>query len=471
MEILSTLDELEAVWDKLASLPLHELRAPQVLAVLDRLERHRRRQPAVEHALITHLQSQASAKDMGAKSWRAVLTARLGISGSDAARRLAEAAALGARRSITGEPLEPELPATAAAQSRGEIGAEHVAVVRDFLDALPADVDVDTRAAAEAQLAGLAGGLTPEGLRKVARQLLGYLDQDGTLDDERDHARKRGVTLGPQGLDGMSRLSGWITPELRATLDAALVKLAAPGYCNPDDGTSGGTPCVDGVPTQEQISSDTRTAAQRTHDALQTVCRAMLASGKLGQHNGLPVTIVATTTLAELSAAAGVAHTGGGSLLPIPTLIRMAAGGAHPYLLLFDNPREIQLYYGRRRRTASPGQRLALHALDRGCTKPNCDAPPQRSQVHHAERDWQHGGNTDINELTLACGCDNRLVDNTPTGWTTRKRKNDNRTEWIPPPHLDRGQPRINHHHHPEELLRNDDDDGDDETGIADRSG
>ncbi|MCE9516538.1 MAG: 13E12 repeat family protein, partial [Mycobacterium sp.] len=257
--MLSTLDELEAVWDKLASLPLHELRAPQVLAVLDRLERHRRRQPAVEHALITHLQSQSSAKDMGAKSWRAVLTARLGISGSDAGRRLAEAAALGARHSITGEPLEPELPATAAAQSRGEIGAEHVAVVRDFLDALPADVDVDTRAAAEAQLAGLAGGLTPEGLRKVARQLLGYLDQDGTLDDEREHARKRGLALGPQGLDGMSRLSGWITPELRATLDALFAKLAAPGYANPDDAV----PCLDGRPSQTHIDSDSRSPAQR----------------------------------------------------------------------------------------------------------------------------------------------------------------------------------------------------------------
>ena len=229
MEILATLDELEAVWDKLASLPVHDLDAPQVLAVLDRLERQRRRQPTVEHALITHLQCRASAKEMGAKSWRAVLAARLGISGSDAGRRLAEAAALGARRSVTGEPLEPELPATAAAQGRGEIGAEHVMVVRDFLDALPAEVDPDTRAAAEAQLAGLAGGLTPEGLRKVARQLLGYLDQDGTLDDEREHARKRGLALGPQGLDGMSRLSGWITPELRATLDALFAKLAAPG--------------------------------------------------------------------------------------------------------------------------------------------------------------------------------------------------------------------------------------------------
>ena len=137
----------------------------------------------------------------------------------------------------------------------------------------------------------------------------------------------------------------------------------------------------------------------------------------------------------------------------------MAATGAHPYLALFDDPRQIQLYYGRTRRTASPGQRLALHALERGCTKPDCTAPPNRCQVHHAERDWQHGGNTDINELTLACGCDNRLVDDTPTGWTTRKRKSDNRTEWIPPPHLNRGQQRINLYHHPEEILRPDDDD------------
>ncbi len=451
--VLAALDDVEAAWDKLASLPVHRLGTAQVLEVLHRLETHRRRQPATEHALLTHLQSQTTAKEMGAKSWRAVLSQRLGISGTDAGRRIAEADQLGPRRAVTGEPLEPQLPGTAAAQARGEIGTEHVAVIRDFMAQLPTGVDVGTRAAAESQLSGLAGGLTPDGLRTVARQLMGYLDQDGTLDDEREHARKRGVTIGRQDLDGMSKISGWLTPELRATLDAMFAKLAAPGYCNPDDDT----PCVDGVPSQEQISRDTRSAAQRTHDALQTVCRAMLSSGSLGQHNGLPVTIVATTSLAELSAAAGIAHTGGGTRLPIPTLITMAAG-AHPYLLLFDNPKEMQLYYGRRRRTASPGQRLALHALDRGCTKPNCDAPPQRSQVHHAERDWQHGGNTDINELTLACGCDNRLVDNTPTGWTTRKRKSDNRTEWIPPPSLNRGQQRVNLYHHPEEILRPDDD-------------
>ena len=80
MEMLTALDDLEAAWDKLASLPLTTLSAGQVLTVLDRLETQRRRQPAVEHTLLNHLQAQATAKDMGAKSWRAVLAQRLGIS-------------------------------------------------------------------------------------------------------------------------------------------------------------------------------------------------------------------------------------------------------------------------------------------------------------------------------------------------------------------------------------------------------
>jgi hypothetical protein len=45
----------------------------------------------------------------------------------------------------------------------------------------------------------------------------------------------------------------------------------------------------------------------------------------------------------------------------------------------------------------------------------------------------------------------------------TRKRK-DGRTEWIPPPHLDSGQSRINDYHHPENYLVNEkDDEADDE--------
>ena len=63
MEMVAVLDDLEAAWDKVASLPVDALSAGQVLAVLDRLETQRRRQPAFEYALLTHLQSQSTAKE------------------------------------------------------------------------------------------------------------------------------------------------------------------------------------------------------------------------------------------------------------------------------------------------------------------------------------------------------------------------------------------------------------------------
>ena len=43
--VMTALDELDAAWAKLASLPVHALDALQVLETLDRLEIHRRRNP------------------------------------------------------------------------------------------------------------------------------------------------------------------------------------------------------------------------------------------------------------------------------------------------------------------------------------------------------------------------------------------------------------------------------------------
>ena len=169
------------------------------------------------------------------------------------------------------------------------------------------------------------------------------------------------------------------------------------------------------------------------------MARSTLMSGELGSHQGLPVTIVATVDLADLQAKAGVATTGGGSWLPMTDVIRMAAH-ADNFLLIFDDAKPLQLYKGRSTRLATPAQRLVLDALERGCSHPGCDVPACWCQAHHAEKDWAAGGQTNIDELTLACGPHNRDVKS--GGWKTRKRP-DGTTEWIPPPHLDHGQQRI----------------------------
>ncbi|MCG7597990.1 HNH endonuclease signature motif containing protein [Mycobacterium sp. PSTR-4-N] len=406
--------------------------------------------PALEHQILARLTSETEPRRLGEASWKKVLTTTLRVSEREAKRRLADAAALGPRQALTGEPLAPLWEATAAAQAAGSLDAEHVAVIAKFHQDLPGWVDVDTRAAADRQLASLGAGLTPEDLKKSADRLAAMIDQDGPEPTDADRARKRGIRLGEQQPDGMSRLTGWITPEFRAHYEAIQAKLAAPGMCNPDDET----PCVDGEPAEQQRRDDTRSPAQRTHDAWLAVGRMALTSGELGQHNGLPVTVIVSTTLQDLEKGAGVAVTGGGSLLPMTDLIRMAAH-AHHYLAVFDAHTNQPLYLGRSKRLASPAQRIVLHSSARGCSRPGCSVPGYWAQVHHV-RDWKDCGATDITNLTLACGPDNRMVEQ--TGWTTRI--NDRgQTEWLPPPDLDTGQRRTNGYHHPERHLLPEDDD------------
>ena len=154
-------------------------------------------------------------------SWPPALANRLRISRAEASRRIHEAADLGERRALNGEPLPPVLPATAEAQRNGELGAGHVAVIRSFFHRLPDFVDVETRAKAEAHLAGLAVEYRPDELAKLADKLTDCLNPDGDFTDI-DRAKRRGLTIGKQDIDGMSPISGYLTPEARATIDAVL---------------------------------------------------------------------------------------------------------------------------------------------------------------------------------------------------------------------------------------------------------
>jgi len=192
------------------------------------------------------------------------------------------------------------------------------------------------------------------------------------------------------------------------------------------------------------------------HDALNAALRVMLASKKLGQHNGLPATVIVTTTLKELEAAAGKGLTGGGTILPMSDVIRLARHAYH-YLAIFDKGKALALYHTKR--LASPGQRIVLYAKDRGCSHPGCEVSGYYSEVHHLTP-YAQCPTTDVNQLTFACGCHHPLAEQ---GWTTRKNANGD-TGWIPPPHSDRGQPRTNSFHHSEKILAEEDDD---EEGAA----
>ena len=87
--------------------------------------------------------------------------------------------------------------------------------------------------------------------------------------------------------------------------------------------------------------------------------------------------------------------------------------------------------------------------IDETSSRPGCHLPGYLCDVHHCTPYCTHPA-TDINNLTFACGTHHTLADH---GWTPRNNTHGH-TQWIPPPHHDRGQPRINTYPHPEKLLQ-----------------
>jgi len=236
------------------------------------------------------------------------------------------------------------------------------------------------------------------------------LHPDGTLTPDRVHRRDRDVCL-HRNADGSGDVRAHLSPACYALWETVLEPLARR---RPDDG----------------CGPDTRTPGQRRHDALEDAAKRLLRTGELPSTAGVATTLVITMTLEQLETRAGQATTHHGGSISIPEALRLAADGkALPVVL---NDAGGILAYGRARRLASPAQRLALMARDKGCTFPECRETAARSEVHHIT-DWVQGGTTDTDKLALACGYHNNeaprqdwyaiMLDGVP--------------HWVPPPHID----------------------------------
>ncbi|MBY6408652.1 HNH endonuclease signature motif containing protein, partial [Rhodococcoides corynebacterioides] len=375
------------------------------------------------------------------------LSGLLHIDLPDARTRMRRSMLLTEQTTLTGDPLPPRMPGTAAALRDGAISLAHVTVIDTFLCELSPAVDAQTRERAEEQLADLARQITPATLRRAATRLAGWIDADGALTDPADRRRRRSFRISGPDRHGMYTAVIVCDAEGAATLELVRETLGKPGVTLDSNGDRAGDSenevgdCGDSANSENGENEDgengdgdgaetaaaaaaervrdPRTAAQRDYDAVFTAITRTLARRDLGTtHRGLPVSLILTTTVADLAARAGLALTAGGTALPIADLLTLA--GNHPDDLdtwlcitdLHDRP----LHLGRSRRTASTDQRLALFATDHGCTFPGCTAPATRTQVHHVT-DWAHGGTTDIDYLTYACDRHHRQIHTGPLGW------------------------------------------------------
>ena len=320
------------------------------------------------------------------------------------------------------------LPALAAAAGRGAVSAEHLAKVQD----LASRVGVDKLAPFDEILANLAAAAQPAEVAKACERIAAHLDPDGPDPDPDGAFDRRELTLSRQG--SMLYLRGRLDPEGAATLRTALEALMRP----PAEG-------------------DLRTAGQRRADALIDLAQLPLSAGQLPTVGGVrpslgilltPSTLIghrhtdpdATSDLAAADANTDPAtdpdpppggeddvgecdrhpfgldplSQAGVPPLPQPAwldwfgeipadLAQRLACDASVWRIVLDPATGLPLDVGRAHRLVPPWIRRALHARDRGCRWPGCQAQTDWCDAHHHDKPWYLGGQTNVDELMLLC--------------------------------------------------------------------
>ncbi|MGH4010413.1 MAG: DUF222 domain-containing protein [Pseudonocardiaceae bacterium] len=354
-----------------------------VVRTLREVEELSRRAQSVMLDVVAEVEARGIAAREGFGTTRRLLSAMLRCSAADARTRTEQATMVGPRRAMTGQVLEPLLPATAAALAAGQIGAGQLKVITEAMAAMPASVPEPARERVEADLAGYAHDFDPRRLRLIAHRMLANLDLDGP--EPRDEPTAATPVRGKLWLrdrrDGRLGLEGWLDPEHGTMVRSLIEQLAAR------------RPNADGVP-------DTRTTEQRQADALIELCERARAADEFSTTAGEPPHLTVTIDWDALRTALGNATVDYGQLISAVDARRMACDCKLIPVVLGGDSEPLDV--GRAMRTVPLGIRRALVARDRGCSFPGCNRPPRICDAHHA-RHWVDGGETSVHNCCLLC--------------------------------------------------------------------
>jgi hypothetical protein len=422
-------DDLAELVEAVEAGGLEQLDAAAKVALWHRFETFRNRLPLVDHALVADAEATDLPGTYCFSSLTRFLVRVLQLSPGEAASRVRAAAAVGPRRSMLGEKLQPLLPRLAALQRDGAVSVEKVQIVERAMHKLTRPgLHPEVVETAEQLLTDHAPVLGPSDLRRYALRVVDAADPDGPepIDDQLQQDR-RYLEL-KQRRDGMWHLQGKLTSTVGAQLNAILDPLTKPRTTTFEDENGQTTP----IP-------DARPYGQRLHDGLDEACARLLKMKDQPASGGTPTSVIVTIGLEDLLAKAGLGETSDGSTLTSDQLLRIAdEAEIWPTIINHNN---VPLALGRTRRLASPGQTMALHIRDGGCSFPGCTHPPSYCDRHHI-RDWILGGLTDLDNLTLLCRYHHTHF--LQKGWTCRLNADD-LPEWIPPWWIDQHQrPQVN---------------------------
>ena len=285
-----------------------------------------------------------------------------------------------------------QMPATADAVASGRLGYTHA---REFAKAASDPDTVEAFAADEADLVEEAASLPADEARRVIDR---WRTERAPRRAEQIEARRRRLRSVRHRTDpdGLKRTTAALPTETDLLLHSVLNRLmdldwAARNRASESD--AGASP-----------PSDDRTHPQRLADAFHNMVER--AAATIGAPDGtyrLPETRLIVgldyDTLAERAGRAAELSTGE----PLTgDAARRLACDAGISRLITKGP-SIVLDKGRTTRLATPAQREAVFARDRGCTGPCCGAPIDWCQIHHIHEWDAHGGETNVEDLVAAC--------------------------------------------------------------------
>jgi hypothetical protein len=375
---MEMLEQVEAATVKCAATPAWPLSDADILDCLDVAHRLEQEAAAIMLHLVHAADTRGLAQSRGFRSTAGWL------------RSLLRLDPLIARTMVDLSAAIDRHPEVDRALSCGTVDVRQATAISEALDDLPTGLDTGIAPRAASVMLGWADRLEAAKLRKLGRRILEHVapevaearDEEALAREQRRAHRNRGLTISLP-VDGASRITGTLTAE-----DAAIVRAALDPLC---------------VPT----AGDSRTPAQLRADALIDICRLALRTGDLPDSGGEPPQVTVTVSFDPLTGALGRASTDTGEQLTAEATRRLACDAQILPVVMGGQGQVLDV--GRSRRLATGPLRRALVVRDGGCAFPGCDRPPRWCDSHHIVH-WIDGGQTQIDNLVLACRHHHRLI-------------------------------------------------------------
>lgn len=346
------------------------------------------------------------------------LRATIGISRSEANRRLRLGEDLLPEAAGPGASVEPRMATLAAAASAGAISSRAATVIRDAVHRVATVATRQQVQAMEEHLTRQAVESDEDILRVLARRWESVIDQDGQEPTEKTLRARQGVFLRGKRHELYFMEIG-ATDEQFEHLITVMNTATNPraGGTAPADARPDGTELSNGSadPSGQQPTGagnepapERPTRAQDLLDGLVSACRIALAGDGLPATGGHRPQVMVTINHRDLLSELGHdGHSVFAQQLSARSIRRLACDADILPLVLGGSGQILDV--GRAQRLFPPHLRRALVARDRGCAFPDCTMPATWCEAHHIIP-WAAGGTTSIDDGVLLCSRHHHLI-------------------------------------------------------------